>query len=112
VTDCPTSLPIALLDIGSDCTVTVYGNVYGNTNVSNTASVVVDSGSSGTGPYASVPWLPNRFPLVASVSEFKIIEPFEPIPNSHTTQIHPETTKHMANPSTTEIRKSITRRQR
>jgi hypothetical protein len=54
----------------------IYGGlaVYGtpSVNVSNvSAHVMVDSGASGTAPYTSVAWLPNRFSLVVSTQEFE-----------------------------------------
>ena len=86
---------------------------YGSANVSNTANVTVSSSGSGIDAYTSVAWLPNRFPLIGSSSEFVLIERFEPLPASQATiQIHTETKNHLGNPSARQIQRAVTRRQR
>ena len=51
--------------------------VYGANSSNVSARVTIDSGVSGIQPYASVGWLPNRFPLIVSTQDFDI-EPFLP----------------------------------
>ena len=82
-----------------------------NINVSNvSASVTVDSGASGTQPYASVAWLPNNFPLVVSTRDFDI-EPLSPLSRPNVMiQVGPDTTRHVANPSAIQARRAYTRR--
>ena len=64
--------------------------VYGSATISNTASVTALYSASGADAYTSVAWLPNRFPLIVSRSEFVIVERVEPPPTSPATIQIPE----------------------
>ena len=84
--------------------------VYGNANISNTASVSVDSGASGTQPYTSVAWLPNRFPLIVSMQEFEV-EPLVPrTPQKMVIQAAPNAARNLRNLSGMHIQRAVTRR--
>lgn len=80
-----------------------------HSNVSNTASVMVDSGVSGVQPLPPAMWLPNGLNIVTTALE--LVEPFPPeMPSSVETLIRSDTTKHLTNPSTIKQRRSYTRR--
>jgi hypothetical protein len=83
--------------------------VYGNANVSNTASVMVHFGASGAQPYTSVARLPNRLPMIMSTHDFEIDLFAPPMPQRSTVQVAPHTTKHLNNPSTTRRQRAVTR---
>jgi hypothetical protein len=81
----------------------------------NTASgrIIVDSSASGTytstAPQAT--WLAGNFSLAISMRDFDV-EPFVPTPPTKTIQVAPDTTKHLANPSTLRALRSYGRRRR
>ncbi|HXM11530.1 MAG TPA: hypothetical protein VN946_16390 [Terriglobales bacterium] len=82
-----------------------------NSNLSNTASVTVDSSASGVGPYTSVGWLPRGLNLVTSFDQFFIGERVPtPLPFATNLNVSPNATRHMNNPSTIKTRRSFTRR--
>jgi hypothetical protein len=87
----------------------MYGGIH--SNISNTASVVVDSGvSGGVQPLLPVTWLPNGLKLITSTIE--LVEPFPPVTMASALEnpIHSNTTKHLANPSTIKQQRFYTRR--
>jgi hypothetical protein len=93
---------------GSDESVMFVGI---NSNVSNTASVTVDSGASGVGPYTSVGWLPRGLNLVTSFDQFVVGERImKPLPFATNLNVSPKATSHLNNPSTIQTRRSFTRR--
>jgi hypothetical protein len=82
-----------------------------NSNVSNTASVSVDSGASGVRPYSSVGWLTRGFILVPSFDQLFVGERLgTPSPFATNLIISPNATRHLSNPSTIQTRRSFTRR--
>lgn len=82
-----------------------------NSNVSNTASVTVDSGASGIGPYTSFGWLPKGLNLVASFDELEVVERVPAaLPYATDLNVSPNASKHLTNPSTIQTRRSFTRR--
>lgn len=93
---------------GSDESVMFFGI---NSNVSNTASVRVDSGASGVGPYTFVGWLPRGLNLVTSIDQFVVGERVPtPLPFATNFNVLPNATSHLNNPSTIQTRRSFTRR--
>ena len=93
---------------GSDESVMFVGI---NSNVSNTASVTVDSGASGVGPYTSVGWLPRGLNLVTSFDQLVVGERVPtPLPFVTNLNVSPNATRHLNNPSTIQTRRSFTRR--
>jgi len=93
----------------------MYGGMgaYGTLTVTHTANVNVSLGGSGIPAHTHIAWLPNRFPLIVSSTEFVVAERLDPPPQFQATiQVHPKTTKHMGNPSTKQIQRAVTRRQR
>lgn len=87
------------------------GLVYSN---GTSSAVTVDSGASGFGArFPSSIWPENNLIIVSSVDDLQVIsERLVPIPELPKLNVSPKVSKHMPNPSTIQIRKSITRRQR
>lgn len=82
-----------------------------NSNVSNTASVTVDSGASGVAPYTSVGWLPRGLNLVTSFDQLVVGERVPtPVPFATNLNVSPNATRHLNNPSTIQTRRYFTRR--
>jgi hypothetical protein len=82
-----------------------------NGNVSNTASVSVDSGASGASPYTSLGWLPRRSKLVTSFDQLFASEQVPTsLPLATDVTVSPNATRHLSNPSTIQARRSFTRR--
>ena len=96
---------------GSDESVMFIGI---NSNVSNTPSVVVDSGATGRGPHSSVGWLPSGLNLVRSVGDFVVGDPIStpPLPFATNLSVSPNSNRHLNNPSTIRTRRFFTRRGR
>jgi hypothetical protein len=92
---------------GSDESVMFVGI---NSNVSNTASVTVDSSASGVGPYTSVGWLPRGLNLVTSFDQFVVERVPTPLPFATNVNVSANATRHLNNPSTIQTRRSFTRR--
>jgi hypothetical protein len=92
---------------GSDESVMFVGI---NSNVSNTASVAVDSSASGVGPYTSVGWLPRGLNLVTSFDQFVVERVPTPLPFATNLNVSANATRHLNNPSTFQTRRSFTRR--
>ena len=93
----------------------LYGGlaVYGNVSNAASGSFISDSGASGTHNYNAVGgWLPNHFPLATSTRELDN-EPYFPWSRPNL-MIHvgPDSKKHRTNPSTKEVLRSNTRRQK
>jgi hypothetical protein len=85
-------------------------SVYSN----NTAAYGVTFDSGASGMYAPVPatWLADKFILVSSVDDLEIAERLPSRQPSPTKHVSPDTTKHFANPSTVQLRRSYTRHQK
>ncbi len=91
---------------GSDESVMFVGI---NGNVSNTASVTVDSSASGVGPYTSVGWLPKGLNLVTSFDQLVVGERVPtPLPFATNLNVSPNATRHLNNPSMIQTRRSFT----
>lgn len=90
------------------------GLVYSNINVSNTAarSINIDSSVSASGSNAwGAMWPENNFILVSSVDELGVGGLLPPLlPSATARNVSPETTKHLSNPSTMNVHRSVTRR--
>jgi hypothetical protein len=90
----------------------LYGGLgaYGlNINATNTSpnTITVDSGASGTQPYASIAaWLPNRLPLIVSTHDFNVVQSVVTPWQKATMGGPTETTRHLSNPSTIQILRS------
>jgi hypothetical protein len=82
-----------------------------STNTANVSTVIVDSGASGWQPLPPTTWLPNGLNLITSRDGLVELFPATPCSaNNADASIHPNTTKHLTNPSTIQERRSYTRR--
>jgi len=82
-----------------------------NSNVSNRASVTVDSSASGASPYTSVCWLPRGLNLITSFDQLVGGKRLPmPWPFATNLNVSPNSTRHLNNPSTIKTRRSFTRR--
>jgi hypothetical protein len=82
-----------------------------NSNVSNTASVSVDSGASGLGHYTSVGWLPRGLNLITSFDQLVVGERVPvPLPFATSLNVLPNATRPLNNHSAIQTRRSFTRR--
>jgi len=90
------------------------GMVYSNINVSNTANLAVSVDSSASASGAHLPgamWPENNFVLVSSIGDLQVNRRLSPKPQfAASNLISPSASKHLSNPSTVQIRESITRR--
>jgi hypothetical protein len=88
----------------------MFVGMTSNIAISNTASVTVDSGASGYGPYGTAHWLSNDLNLVTSVEELDAYPYTPPVPRSEFWNYEPDPTKHNRNRSTIKARRAFTRR--
>jgi hypothetical protein len=92
----------------------MYNGLAGVYPSSNTAAygVTFDSGASGMYTPQPATWLADKFILVSSPDDLELAERLPAPQQGPTNNVSPDTTKHFANPSTVQLRRSYTRHQK